>query len=177
MGKSISAIGVKQILYGAPLEEAPTYATLETLFTSFKQVPNVHQGTYKYTEEDGAITEYKDELTGQTYRSTFEPGSQTLNWVIGAYDFQTKANLMGGKVLETDKGWERGNAGEQRYNCVVAVTNDNVAIIFPKANLIGRGASTDGAVGLSITATPLKVSATVASEYWFDAEGKNLTGA
>lgn len=177
MAKSISAIGVKQILYGTPLEEAPTYATLESLFTAFKQVPNVHQGTYEYTEEDGTITEYKDELTGQSYRSSYEPGSQSLNWVIGAYDFQTKANLMGGKVLETDKGWERGNAGEQRYYCVVAVTNDNVAIIFPKANLIGRGASTDGAVGLSMTATPLKVSATVASEYWFDAEGKNLTGA
>ena len=84
---------------------------------------------------------------------------------------------MGGTVLETDKGWSRGNAGEQRYKCVVAVTNDDVAIIFPKANIIGRGASTDGAVGISITATPLKVSTTIASEYWFDASGKTLKGA
>lgn len=173
----VSAIGVKQILYGDPLEQAPTYANLETLFTAFDEVPNVHQGTYEYTEEDGTITEYKDELSGQTYRSTFEPGSQSLNWTIGAYDFSTKAALMGGKVLDTDKGWERGNAGEQRYKCVVAVTNDDVAIIFPRANIIGRGSSTDGAVGISITATPLKVSTTIASEYWFDAEGKTLKGA
>ena len=175
-GKTISAIGIKQILYGNELSTAPTYATLETAFTDFKEVPNVHQGTYEYTEEDGTITEYKDELTGQTYRSTFEPGSQSLNWTIGAYDFQTKADFMGGTVLETDKGWSRGNAGEQRYKCVVAVTDDDVAIIFPKANIIGRGASTDGAVGISITAMPLKVSTTIASEYWFDAAGKNLKG-
>ena len=62
--KTISAIGVKQILYGEVLETAPTYATLETAFTSFSEVPNVHQGTYEYTEEDGTITEYKDELSG-----------------------------------------------------------------------------------------------------------------
>ena len=58
---------------------------------------------------------------------------------------------MGGKPLDDSKGWERGNSGEQRYKCVVAVSNDNVAIIFPKANVIGRGASTDGAVGLAIS--------------------------
>lgn len=159
------------------MDSAPSYANLETLFTDFSEVPNVHQGTYEYTEEDGTITEYKDELSGQTYRSTFEPGSQSLNWTIGAYDFQTKSDFMGGKVLDTDKGWERGNAGEQRYKCVVAVTNDNVAIIFPRANIIGRGSSTDGAVGISITATPLKVSNTIAAEYWFDVEGKTLKGA
>ena len=140
----------------------------------FKDVQIVHQGTYEYTEEDGTLTEFKDELTGQTYRSSFEAGSQSLNWVIGAYDFATKAELMGGKPLDTDKGWERGNAGEQRYKCIVAITNDDVAIIFPKANLVGRGASTDGAVGLSMSATPLKSSTTIASEYWFDVEGKSL---
>ena len=43
-GRTVSVIGVKQILYGEPLEAAPTYATLESLFTSFKEVPNVHQG-------------------------------------------------------------------------------------------------------------------------------------
>lgn len=175
-GRTISAIGVKQILYGEVLDSAPSYANLETQFTDFSEVPNVHQGTYEYTEEDGTLTEYKDELSGQTYRATFEPGSQSLNWTIGAYDFQTKADFMGGTVLETDKGWSRGNAGEQRYKCVVAVTDDDVAIIFPKANIIGRGASTDGAVGISITAMPLKVSTTIASEYWFDAAGKNLKG-
>ena len=73
-GRTVSVIGVKQILYGEPLSAAPTYATLETLFTSFKEVPNVHQGTYEFTEEDGTTTEYKDELTGQTYRSSFESG-------------------------------------------------------------------------------------------------------
>jgi hypothetical protein len=176
MGRTISAIGVKRILYGEPLVAAPTYESLETLFTAFKDVQIVHQGTYEYTEEDGTLTEFKDELTGQTYRSSFEAGSQSLNWVIGAYDFSTKAELMGGKPLDTDKGWERGNAGEQRYKCIVAITNDDVAIIFPKANLVGRGASTDGAVGLSMSATPLKSSTTIASEYWFDVEGKSLKG-
>lgn len=39
---------------------------------------------------------------------------------------------------------------------------------------MGRGASTDGAVGLSMSATPLKSSTTIASEYWFDVEGKSL---
>lgn len=173
-GRTVSVIGVKQILYGEPLSAAPTYATLETLFTSFKEVPNVHQGTYKFTEEDGTTTEYKDELTGQTYRSSFEAGSASLNWIIGAYDFETKAELMGGKSLDEGKGWERGNSGEQRYKCVVAISNDNVAIIFPKANIIGRGSSTDGAIGLSVSAVPLKVSTTIASEYQFDVEGKDL---
>lgn len=175
-GRTVSVIGVKQILYGDPLDTAPTYATLESLFTSFKEVPNVHQGTYEFTEEDGTTTEYKDELTGQTYRLSFEAGSVGLNWTIGAYDFDTKAELMGGKSLEESKGWERGNSGEQRYKCVVAVSNDNIAIIFPKANIIGRGASTDGAVGLAISAIPLKVSTTIASEYQFDVEGKTLKG-
>ena len=107
MGRTISAIGVKRILYGEPLVAAPTYESLETLFTAFKDVQIVHQGTYEYTEEDGTLTEFKDELTGQTYRSSFEAGSQSLNWVIGAYDFATKAELMGGKPLGT---WQRRRA-------------------------------------------------------------------
>lgn len=74
------------------------------------------------------------------------------------------------------KAGKEETQGEQRYKCVVAVSNDNVAIIFPKANVIGRGASTDGAVGLAISAIPLKVSTTIASEYQFDVEGKTLKG-
>ena len=36
-GKTISAIGIKQILYGDELSTAPTYATLESAFTAIIQ--------------------------------------------------------------------------------------------------------------------------------------------
>lgn len=176
-GKRFVAIGVKQILYGEPISEKPQDSNLTTLFTGFKEVSNVHQATFEYVEETGSIDEYKNQLNGQTYASKFNAGTQNVNWTIGQYDFEEKKEFMGGEVLEDGKGWERGSSGIQNYKTVVIVTEDDMAFIFPKANVIGRGGATEIGVGIAVTVTPLDPGNGLSAEYNYDVTGKVLKGA
>lgn len=171
-GRRISAIKIKKLRYGDVLTAKPTEATLAASFKAASEIDNSHQGTFTYEEAESTINSYKNELNGQIYRSDVEPGDVSINFTIGAYDFATKAALQGGTA--TEKSWERGDGTEQRYKAFYAITEDNVCIVFPKANIIGRGSSTDNAVGLAVSAIPQEASANIKSEYWFDVDGVDL---
>lgn len=170
-GRKVSAIKIKKLRYANVLSAAPTKEGLVAAFTAASKIDNSHQGTFQYEETEPTVNQYKNDLTGQVYRSDMEAGDVTMRFTIGQYDFKTKADLQGG--TGTDDSWSRGKAS-QRYKCMYAVTEDNVLIIFPKANLIGTGASTDNAVGLAMQAIPQEISSEIASEYWFDVEGLEL---
>lgn len=164
--KRFSAIKIKALYYADVLTEKPTAAGLKAAIAAATAIDNSHQGTFTYEEAEPTINSYKNELNGQIYRSDVEPGDVSINFTIGAYDFQTKADLQGGTA--TDDSWERGNGTEQRYKAFYAITEDDICIVFPKANIIGRGASTDNAIGLAVSAIPQEVDDTIKSEYWLD---------
>lgn len=175
-GRKVSAIKIKDLRYAEVLAAAPTLSDVATGFKAATKIENSHQQTFTYEEDEPSITQYKNDLTGKTYRSDVEAGDKRINFVIGQYDFDTKQALQGGKSGDAGKSYESENSAELRYKAFYALTQDNVLIVFPKANIIGRNSSTDNAIGLSVSAIPEEVSGVTKDEYWFDAEELGLEG-
>lgn len=164
-GRTITAVKIKKLYYANPLAAAPTKATVTSAMSSATPISNVHQDTFQYEEAEPTVNKYKNQLTGQVYRSDVVEGDVSISFSIGQYDFATKKDLQGGTA--TDDSWARGKAS-QIYKAFYAVTEDDVCIVFPKARIVARGASTDNAVALALSAVPEEVSSSIASEYWFD---------
>ena len=170
----ITAVEIDELYYAeqittvadkaAGLSGAEVAAILKNVAT--KKVPNVHGDTYQYEEAEASVTRYKNALTGEYYRETSEPGEVKLNFTIGEYDYKTKEDLQGGKA--TEKNWERGKY-KTIHKCIIGKTKDGVYVVFPKAAINGRGANTDKAIGLAVSAVPLSTGVEgLASEKWFD---------
>ena len=172
-GRQVSAIKIKQLRYAEPLGVAPTKQGLKVAFDAAQKILNSHQGTFQYEETEPTVNKFKNDLTGQVYRSDMEPGDVSMRFSVGQYDMTTKAALQGGAVGDEGDSWSRGKAA-QRYKCMYALTEDDVCIVFPKANIIGTGSSVDNAIAIAMQAIPQEVSGTVASEYWFDAKALSL---
>lgn len=173
-GRKVSAIKIKDLRYMDVLSAAPSLSGVAAQFKSAKKIDNSHQGTFTYEEDDPTINSYKNELNGKIYRSDVELGDKRINFTIGQYDFETKSELQGGLAGDSGKSWSSGDATEQRYKAVFALTEDNVLIVFPKANIIGRNSSTDNAIGIAVYAIPQEISGDIKDEYWFDAEELEL---
>lgn len=170
----ITAVEIDELYYAAPITKvtdktnglsgAEVAAILKDANT--KQVKNVHGDTFQYEESEANTTKYKNALTGEFYRETTEPGEVKINFTIGEYDYETKADLQGGKA--TEKSWERAKYAPI-HKCVIGKTKDGVYVVFPKAAINARGSNTDKAIGLAVAATPLTTGVEgLASEKWFD---------
>lgn len=170
----ITAVEIEELYYAEPITTVTNKATglagaeVAAILknASTKQVKNVHGDTFQYEEAEANVTRYKNALTGEYYRETSEPGEVKINFTIGEYDFKTKEDLQGGKA--TDKSWERGKH-KPIHKCIIGKTKDGVYVVFPKAAINGRGANTDKAIGLAVSAVPLSTGVDgLASEKWFD---------
>lgn len=170
----ITAVEIDELYYAEPIQTVTAVATGLTgaevaailKDAKTKKVTNVHGETFKYEESEANVTRYKNALTGEYYRETAEPGEVKLNFTIGEYDYATKADLQGGKA--TEKNWERGKY-KPIHKCIIGKTKDGVYVVFPKAAINGRGADTDKAIGLAVSASPLTTGVDgLASEKWFD---------
>lgn len=178
-----------------PIEKITAKPTPKSLYgllyptngdATVKEVKNVHQETWKYEEGEASQDSYKNQLTRQPYRlAAKEQGEVAISFTIGQYDFQTKQDFMGGNVVKVKKsndeeevvGWERAMFPEDNYYAMVALTTDNVYIVFPKANISANGADTDKAVGIAVKAVAMQPEIDkVNSEYWFDGD-KVVAGA
>lgn len=175
-GRKVSAIKIKDLRYAEVLAAAPTLSDVATGFKSATKIDNSHQQTFTYEEDEPTVTQYKNELTNKTYRSDVEAGEKRINFTVGQYDFDLKAALQGGKSGDTGKSYTAGDSAELRYKAFYALTQDNVLIVFPRANIIASNSSTDNAIGIAVSAIPEEVSGVTADEYWFDAEELDLYG-
>ena len=149
--KKVMAVGIKQLWYADPIatvassETGLSAAEVKTAKASAKEVLNVHQDTWNYEEA----------------------GDVVVNFTIGEYDFTTKQDLQGGNA--TDTKWGRTASDEMIYKCIIAKTLDDVYVVFPKASISGRGANTDGAVGLAVSATAIEPGVDgLEIEAWFN---------
>ena len=180
-GRKVSAIKIKDLRYAEVLSAAPTLTNVVTSFKAATKIDNSHQETFTYEEDEPTVTQYKNELTNKTneltnktYRSDVEAGEKRINFTIGQYDFDLKAALQGGTSGDSGKSYVSGEGTELRYKAFFALTQDNVLIVFPRANIVASNASTDNAIGIAVSAIPEEVSGVTADEYWFDAEGLEL---
>lgn len=66
-------------------------------------------------------------------------------------------------------GWKRARGVVNIKKLLVALTEDDVYVVLPYANITTREANTDGAIGLAVVGTALEPKSTsVSPEYWFD---------
>lgn len=170
MGKTFSAVNIKKLWYGdtSKITAKVTGTTLFPLLSQFTEVKNVHQDTWTLEEAEASKTNYKNQLTGLTYRSDKEMGDIAMNFTLGEYDYSTKADLLGGTA--TDTSWERAKGKVTIEKALVALTEDDQYIVVPRADIAAREATTDKAIGLPVVGTELEPTVDgVAPEYWFDA--------
>lgn len=164
-------IGLQKLWYGNELKTAPTYAGMETLIASMTEVTNVHQDTWGYEEADPETTEYVNELTGQNYYVDMtKQGIPTISFTLGEYQFQQKADLQGGTVIKdgtAEVGWQKPTEMNVIYKSIVALSKTGTYIIFPKAQITGKGDVQEKNIGLGVSALCCETgTSTVAPEYW-----------
>lgn len=176
----ISAIGIKAISYGKPIasvavpyddanednETGLSPAELKAFLAAAttKKVQNVHQDTWNFEETEATVTQYKNQLTKKAYRQTVEPGDTSIKFSIGQFNFGVKKDFKGG--VATANKYSAPSSYKEQNMTIVALTEDDVYIVFPKANVIANDVSTDGAIVLAITATPLEPDIQVESIAW-----------
>lgn len=174
-------IGIKRVWYTDVIKSVTTPDTgysvteLQALVKAATEILNVHQDTWGYEESDASVTDYINELTGQPYyRDVTQAGIPTINLTIGEYDFATKAALQGGKK-GTDS-WERVDMSNIIEKCIIAMTKTGHFIVFPRAQVIGKGTMTEKNIGIGVSAVPLETGVKgLASEIWFDGTKVKLT--
>lgn len=167
----VIAEGIKQLWYADPstIKADLTSVTLKTLLEGAKEIENVHQDTWSIEETEPTRTGFKNQLSGGVYRENIELGDLTMNFTIGQYDFTTKADLMGGEGDETS--WKRSKSTPKINKAMIALTNDDVYVVFPKSSILAREADTDGAIGVAVVATALEHDVKeVHQEYMFRKE-------
>ena len=169
----ISAIDIKKLWYAetSAVTADLTGTLLNTILESAKEITNVHQDTWTIDESEPTQDSYRNQLTGNIYRfGAKQMGEVTFNFTIGRYDYVTKKDLLGGDVINTDKGWKRARGAVEIKKCLIALTEDDQYCVLPYANVVAREASTDGAVGLAVIGTAMEPETeTIMPEYWFDA--------
>lgn len=173
-----SAIGIKKLYYGAVLASSAEAALISstgiaTLISSMTEITNVHQDTWALEEGEPSQDSYKNQLTKSTYRmGDKQMGDITIAFEVGQYDWTTKAALLGGSVMEesnVEVGWKRARGITDVKKSFIAITEDNVAFIFPKCNVLSSEGNTDGAISIKMSATVLEPEQNyLSSEYWFD---------
>lgn len=169
----ISAIDIKKLWYAetSAVTADLTGTLLSTILEGAKEITNVHQDTWTIDESEPTQDSYRNQLTGNIYRfGAKQMGEVTFNFTIGRYDYVTKKDLLGGDVINTDKGWKRARGSVEIKKCLIALTEDDQYCVLPYANVVAREASTDGAVGLAVIGTAMEPETeTIMPEYWFDA--------
>ena len=169
----ISAIDIKKLWYAetSAVTADLTGTLLKTILASAKEITNVHQDTWTIDESEPTQDSYRNQLTGNIYRfGAKQMGEVTFNFTIGRYDYVTKKDLLGGDVINVDKGWKRARGAVDIKKCLIALTEDDQYCVLPYANVVAREASTDGAVGIAVVGTAMEPETeTIMPEYWFDA--------
>ena len=169
----ISAIDIKKLWYAetSAVTADLTGTLLKTILASAKEIINVHQDTWTIDESEPTQNSYRNQLTGNIYRfGSKQMGDVTFNFTIGRYDYVTKKDLLGGDIINVDKGWKRARGAVDIKKCLIALTEDDQYCVLPYANVVAREASTDGAVGLAVIGTAMEPETeTIMPEYWFDA--------
>lgn len=167
-------IGIKRIWYCAPITsitgQSLSGAEIKALIANAatKEVKNSHKDTWGYTEDDPAVTDYINELTGKPYyRDITQSGNITIAFTLGEYEYADKAALQGGVATAT--GWDRASSPQNINKGIIAQTKTGNYIVFPNASIVGKGNFVEKNIGLGVTAVAMDTGVTgLASEVWRD---------
>lgn len=164
-------IGLKRLWYGDAFTEAATVQSIKTWMQKAKEVKNVHQNTWSYTQDDANITDYINELTGKTYaRDPVDNGKKTIAFTLGEYSLEDRVALQGGSV--NGGIWQAPKSPGLIYKAVLAQTKTGNYILFPYASIIVKADTQEKNIGLGVSAVAMENPdvAALAEEYWVDGD-------
>lgn len=167
-----SLIGIKKLYYGQLLASVASAYVEGTAGTGLsaaelkaflaagttKQITNIHGDLWNYEEPIPTITEYKNKLSGKTYRADKSKNPAKFVFSVGKSDFVTKAALQGGTANDTK--WSAPSSVASIEKTMVALTEDDVYIVMPRASIVGGGKTTDNAVAIALEASAYEPSVT-----------------
>lgn len=154
------AANIKKIVYAdtsvvtEDLTPAIAQKLIQAAIKAKNEVKNVHQDTWTLDEAEVSPTGYKNQLSGKVYRyDQGDSGDITPSFSIGQYDWKTKADMMGGTIIEEGGkaiGWKRATEKVVINKALFCMTDDGVWFIFPNAQIVGREANTDKAIAIAV---------------------------
>lgn len=175
-------IGIKKIWYSDVVAKALIPSELKTWLKTATEVKNSHEGTWGYSQDDPDVTEYVNELNGQTYyRDKTSDGAKTITFTMGVYSYKNKADLQGGEMLDASGqtttteaqavGWKSSDSLENVNKTLVAQTKTGNYIVFSNAAIVGKVDQQEKNLGLGITAVAMEPETDgVAGEYLWNGE-------
>ncbi len=192
MAREVSQIRIKKLYYGdvisavtkpydgidptSGLSAAELKAWLADANT--KEAPCIHQGTWNYEKALPTKTNYTCEQNRQTYRTSVDdPGAHIMTFTLGKYDLEDMKDFTGGVVNAEGTIYHSPDTYQSIYKTVVALTEDNVYIVFPKADITAGQVSTDEAIGISVSATAIDPDIAVSVMSVFYKEVVDAVGA
>lgn len=170
-------IGLKKVWYGDAFEpKTPmTKSVLANWLKTATNIKCVHTDTWEYSHDDPETTDYINELTGKPYyRDATSVGNRTITFTIGEYDYEDKAALQGGDVVEEGGeviGWKSPTEPQVIYKAMVALTKTGQYVVFPNAAITGKVNNVEKNMGLQLAALATESADSVLSdEYWYDSK-------
>lgn len=164
-------IGLKRLWYGDVFTSEATVATVKTWLQTAKEVKNVHQNTWGYSQDEPNVTDYINELTGKPYaRDAVDAGKKTITFTLGEYSLDDRVALQGGSVKSGI--WQAPKTPELIYKGILAQTKTGNYILFPYASITVKADTQEKNIGLGVQAVAMdntEVPA-LAEEYWIDGE-------
>lgn len=165
---AISMIGIKKLYYGTAFAAAPaapyvegtagsgySASEIKAKIAAATEITNIHGDLWNYEEAMNTVTPYSNKLTDEVYRSSYAKGSKKMSFTIGQYEFVLKAALQGGTASTTVKYTGPASAAPV-YKSMIALTDDDIYIVFPKSGINVGGVTTDDAVGLKCEAIQME---------------------
>ncbi len=139
---------------------------------TWKELDNIHEDTFKYSESEVQTDPYKD-VKGNIYYNDVKTGEKSIQATIGKYDLETKAELQGGtyKAPTSTSGatWTPPETPTVIYKAVRITTKDGLTITFPKAQVVANAVENKKAIGQGVKFIPLKPDNPVLNaEVWDD---------
>lgn len=152
-----TVVDIQTIWYGDLIITSPLKGPDVKAFTkatTTKKIDNVHATTWAYSQDEASVTDYINQLNNTVYYRDSQPGATNVTFSIGQYDFEQKADLMGGTATATE--WEAPINQGIIYKGFVAKTKDGTYFAFPKAQISAvEGMIEDKVHGINVTVTPI----------------------
>ena len=147
-------IGLKRLWYGEVFTEAVTKTSLETWLGTAKEIKNVHEETWKYTQEDPTEDEYTNELDGQTYYvDEIKKGKKTIEFTIGVWEVDDRVALAGG--TKDELGWNPPINTPEINKALCGLTKNGNLVLMSKAKVTTKDDTQKKNIGLGVKATAL----------------------
>lgn len=147
-------IGLKRLWYGDVISTAVSKTSFEAWLKTAKEIKNVHEETWKYSQEDSTEEEYINELDGEAYYvDETKKGKKTIEFTIGEWEVDDRVALAGG--TKDELGWVPPKETQNINKAFCGMTRNGNFILITKGKVVAKDNTQKKNIGLGIKVTAL----------------------